>query len=41
MHELNPNERGKTSYDWALTKTTPTLGVELEKEGGQLLKVLF
>lgn len=26
----NPNERGKTSYGWTLTKTTPMLGAERE-----------
>ena len=37
----NPNGRGKTSYDWALTKTMPMHGAELEKVVGQPHRVLF
>ena len=35
MHELNPRGKGKTGFDWALTKTTPMLGVEHAKAVGR------
>ena len=41
MHELNPKEKGKTSFDWALTKTMLMHGAEREKVAGQLRKVQF
>ena len=37
----NPKEKGKTLFDWALTKTMPMHGAEREKVAGQLLKVQF
>ncbi len=39
--EKTRTKDGKTSYDWASTKTTPMLGAELEKAVGQLPKVPF